>query len=66
MAKITIEEEEYNELKEKAKKWDDYTAKLSKNLPYKKMTAEERSEAARKAVQARWAKKKGRTKPTRE
>ena len=54
MDKITITIEEYETLKEKAKKWDDHTAKLTKNLPNGKMTAEQRSEAARKAVQARW------------
>lgn len=42
-------------LTEKAKKWDDFCKKQAKHLNAK--TPEERSAAARKAVQARWAKK---------
>ena len=49
--------ERLKETSEKARKWDEYTAKLSNNLPNKNLSAEQRSEAARKAVQARWAKK---------
>lgn len=55
---ITITKQEYDELKTKAEKWDAYTAKLAKNLPTLKLSPKERSELARKAVQARWAKKK--------
>lgn len=55
--KIEITVDEYDELKNKARKWDEYTSKLAKNLPNKKLNAKQRSEAARKAVQARWAKK---------
>lgn len=55
---ITITKQEYDELKIKAEKWDAYTAKLAKNLPTLKLSPKERSELARKAVQARWAKKK--------
>lgn len=49
--------ERLKETSEKARKWDEYTAKLSNNLPNKNLSAEQRSEAARKAVQARWAKR---------
>lgn len=49
--------ERLKETSEKARKWDEYIAKLSNNLPNKNLSAEQRSEAARKAVQARWAKK---------
>ena len=49
--------ERLKETSEKVRKWDEYTAKLSNNLPNKNLSAEQRSEAARKAVQARWAKK---------
>ena len=56
MNNITISLEEYQALKEKAKKWDERTAKLTKNLPNHRLTAEQRSEAARKAVDARWHK----------
>lgn len=49
--------ERLKETSEKARKWDEYTAKLSNNLPNKNLSAKQRSEAARKAVQARWAKK---------
>lgn len=55
MEKIEISVSEYNELKGKAKKWDDFCKKQAKHLNAK--TPEERSAAARKAVQARWAKK---------
>lgn len=50
--------ERLKETSEKARKWDEYTAKLSNNLPNKNLSAEQRSEAARKAVQARWAKRR--------
>lgn len=49
--------ERLKETSEKARKWDEYTAKLANNLPNKNLSAEQRSEAARKAVQARWAKR---------
>lgn len=55
---IKLPKAEYIELKTKADKWDAYTAKLAKNLPTAKLSSKERSELARKAVQARWAKKK--------
>ena len=55
---ITIPKTEYNELKDKADKWDEYASKLTKNLPNKSLSAKQRSEAARRAVQARWAKTK--------
>lgn len=42
-------------LTEKAKKWDEFCKNQAKHLNAK--TPEERSEAARKAVQARWAKR---------
>ena len=58
MNEIIIPIEEYEALKEKAKKWDNHIAELTKNLPNKNMTAKQRSEAARKAVQARWNKRK--------
>lgn len=58
MEKIEITVEEYNRLKNKADKWDNHIANMTKNLPSQSMTAKERSEAARKAVQARWAKNK--------
>ena len=48
---ITIPKTEY-----KADKWDEYTSKLAKNLPNKSLSAKQRSEAARRAVRARWAK----------
>lgn len=54
---IKLPKAEYTELKAKADKWDSYTAKLAKNLPTTKLSSKERSELARKAVQARWAKK---------
>ena len=57
MNNITISLEEYQALKEKAKKWDEHIAKLTKNLPNQRMTAKQRSEAARKAVDVRWRKK---------
>ena len=50
--------EKLKEISAKAKKWDDHIANMTKNLPSQSMTAKERSEAARKAVQARWAKNK--------
>lgn len=40
----------------KIAKYDEHTAKMTANLPNNKLTAEQRSEAARKAIQARWAK----------
>lgn len=55
---ITITKQEYDELKAKAAKWDAYTAKITKHLPNNRLSPKERSELARKAVQARWAKKK--------
>lgn len=58
MEEITIKKSEYDELKAKADKWDSYTAKLAKNLPINKLNSKERSELARKAVTARWAKRK--------
>lgn len=42
-------------LTEKAKKWDEFCKNQAKHLNAK--TPKERSEAARKAVQARWAKR---------
>ena len=54
--KILIDQDELHTLKLKAQKWDDFCKKQAKHLNNK--TPEERSEAARKAVQARWAKNK--------
>ena len=50
--------EKLKEASVKAEKWDNHIANMTKNLPSQSMTAKERSEAARKAVQARWAKNK--------
>lgn len=56
MEKIEISIDEYKALKAKAEAWDNFCKKQAKHLNDK--TPEERSEAARKAVQARWSKAK--------
>lgn len=49
--------EEVAEMRADALKWRSHVAKMQNNLPNHK-SAEERSESARRAVQARWAKAK--------
>lgn len=53
-------EEELKVIIEKAKKYDELIENRKKTMARtnSKLTPEQRSEAARKAVQARWAKKK--------
>lgn len=56
MAKVEIDEQELEILRKKADRWDHFRRNQTKHLN-NNLTAEERSERARKAVQARWAKK---------
>lgn len=51
-----LEKADLDEIVEKANKWDEFCANQASHL--NSGTAEERSERARRAVQARWAKKK--------
>lgn len=59
-----ISPEELAILRKKAEKWDKHIKKLTENLPNSRLTPEQRSELARKAVQARWAKNKKKPKKT--
>lgn len=54
MESIKISLKEYEELKAKAQKWEDFCAKQAKHL--NSGTPEERAEKARRAVEARWSK----------
>ena len=53
---IEISIDEYNELKEKAEKWDNFRKKQSAHL--NSISKEEHSARSRRAAMARWAKSK--------